>query len=236
MGLVRLTALATLVAACVVAGCGSSGSDRSSSVAASGALAAQPPKSEPATKGDTALDRAADHARVQGNASAPLWVAEISDFQCPFCREWHDQSYAAIKSQYIDTGKIRFAYINYPLSIHKNAWPAAEAAMCAAAVGKFWPMHDSLFASQPRWENAANPQPTLDSIAASVGVSHDAYTTCVAQHQMRALIQADVDRANESGVTATPTFIIGTAKITGAQPLDQFRAVVDAQLAKVTAQ
>ncbi len=236
MGLVRLTALATLVAACVVAGCGSSGSDRSSSVAASAAVAAQPPKSEPATKGDTALDRAADHARVQGNASAPLWVVEISDFQCPFCREWHDQSYAAIKSQYIDTGKIRFAYINYPLSIHKNAWPAAEAAMCAAAEGKFWPMHDSLFASQPRWENAANPQPTLDSIPASVGVSHDAYTTCVTQHQMRALIQADVDRANESGVTATPTFIIGTAKITGAQPLDQFRAVVDAQLAKVTAQ
>ncbi len=236
MGLVRLTALATLVAACVVAGCGSSGSDRSSSVAASAAVAAQPPKSEPATKGDTALDRAADHARVQGNASAPLWVVEISDFQCPFCREWHDQSYAAIKSQYIDTGKIRFAYINYALSFPKNAWPAAEAAMCAAAEGKFWPMHDSLFASQPRWENAANPQPTLDSIAASVGVSRDAYTTCVTQHQMRALIQADVDRANESGVTATPTFIIGTAKITGAQPLDQFRAVVDAQLAKVTAQ
>ncbi|HEX6809503.1 MAG TPA: thioredoxin domain-containing protein [Gemmatimonadaceae bacterium] len=236
MGLVRVTALATLVAACVVGGCGSSGSDRSSSVAASAAVAAQPPKSEPATKGDTALDRAADHARVQGNANAPLWVVEISDFQCPFCREWHDQSYAAIKSQYIDTGKIRFAYINYPLSIHKNAWPAAEAAMCAAAQGKFWPMHDSLFASQPRWENSAKPQPTLDSIAASVGVSRDAYTTCVTQHQMRALIQADVDRADESGVTATPTFIIGTAKITGAQPLDQFRAVVDAQLAKVTAQ
>jgi len=108
--------------------------------------------------------------------------------------------------------------------------------MCAAAQGKFWPMHDSLFASQSRWENAANPQPTLDSIAASLGVSHDAYTTCVSQHQMRALIQADVDRANESGVTATPTFIIGTAKITGAQPLDQFRSVVDAQLAKVKAQ
>ena len=236
MGLVRVTALATLIAACAVAGCNSSASHRSSSVAASAAVASQPPASEPATKGDTALDRAADHARVQGSANAPLWVVEISDFQCPFCREWHDQSYQAIKSQYVDTGKIRLAYINYPLSIHKNAWPAAEAAMCAAAQGKFWPMHDSLFASQSRWENAANPQPTLDSIAASLGVSHDAYTTCVSQHQMRALIQADVDRANESGVTATPTFIIGTTKITGAQPLDQFRSVVDAQLAKVKAQ
>src|SRR5690242_2434534 len=116
MGLVRVTALATLVAACAVAGCGSSSSNRSSY--ASAAVAAQPPSSEPATKGDTALDRAADHARVQGSANAPLWVVEISDFQCPFCREWHDQSFQAIKSQYIDTGKIRFAYINYPLSIH----------------------------------------------------------------------------------------------------------------------
>ncbi|HEV2182027.1 MAG TPA: thioredoxin domain-containing protein [Gemmatimonadaceae bacterium] len=236
MGLVRVTALATLIAACAVAGCGSSAGNRASSTSASAAVAAQPPASETATKTDTALNRAADHARVQGNANAPLWVVEISDFQCPFCREWHEESYAAIKSQYVDTGKIRFAYINYPLSIHKNAWPAAESAMCAAAQGKFWPMHDALFASQSRWENAANPQPALDSIAASVGVSHDAYTTCVTQHSMRALIQADVDRANESGVTATPTFIIGTAKITGAQPLDQFRSVVDAQLAKVKAQ
>ena len=235
MGLVRVTALATLIIAYAVAGCGSSAGDRSSA-SASVAAAAQPPAAEPATQTDSALNRAADHARVQGSANAPLWVVEISDFQCPFCRAWHAESYAAIKSQYIDTGKIRFAYINYPLSIHKNAWPAAEAAMCAAAQGKFWPMHDALFALQSRWENAANPQPALDSIAASVGVSHDAYTTCVTQHQMRALIQADVDRANESGVTATPTFIVGTAKITGDQPLDQFRAVVDAQLAKVKAQ
>lgn len=236
MDLVREMALAALIAASATAGCGSSSSSRSSSGGASAAVASETPTSAPATKADSALNRAADHARVEGSAAAPLWVVEISDFQCPFCREWHDQSYQAIKSEYVDTGKIRFAYINFPLSIHKNAWPAAEAAMCAAAQGKFWPMHDSLFATQSRWENAANPEPALDSIAASVGVSHDAYSTCVTQHQMRSLIQADIDRANESGVTATPTFIIGTAKITGAQPLDQFRAVVDAQLAKVKAQ
>lgn len=235
MGLVRVMALAALIAASAAAGCGSS-SSRSSSGGASAAVASETPPSAPATEADSALNRAADHARVEGSATAPLWVVEISDFQCPFCREWHDQSYQAIKSEYVDSGKIRFAYINFPLSIHKNAWPAAEAAMCAAAQGKFWPMHDSLFASQSRWENAANPEPALDSVAASVGVSRDAYGTCVTQHQMRSLIQADIDRANESGVTATPTFIIGTAKITGAQPLDQFRAVVDAQLAKVKAQ
>ena len=234
MDLVKASALAAALAVCVSVGCGSSSSDRATPVSASAAVASRP--TTPAPKGDTALDRVADHARVEGSPTAPLRVIEISDFQCPFCREWHDQSYQAIKSEYVDTGKIRFAYINFPLSIHKNAWPAAEAAMCAAAQGKFWPMHDSLFASQPRWENLANPQPTLDSLAMGVGVSQDAYTKCVMQHQMRALIQGDMDRADESGVQATPTFIIGTAKISGAQPLDQFRAVIDAQLAKVKAQ
>ncbi len=235
MVLVRHTLLAAAVGACVVAGCGSAGSDHSSSGAASAAVTTKPAQQSPALKGDSTLNRIADHARVEGNAAAPLWVVEVSDFQCPFCREWHEQSYQAIKSQYVDAGKIRFAYINMPLSIHKNAWPAAEAAMCAAAQDKFWPMHDSLFATQSHWENDADPRSYLDSLAAVVGVAHDAYTACVTQHQMRPLIQADMDRATESGVVSTPTFLIGTAKIAGAQPLDQLRAVIDAQLAKAGA-
>lgn len=236
MVLVRLTLVAAAVGASAAAACGSSGDHRasSSSATASAAIAYQPRGQ--AANVDTALNRAADHARIQGSPTAPLWVVEVSDFQCPFCREWHAQSYAAIKAQYIDTGKIRFAYINMPLSIHKNALAAAEAAMCTAAQNKFWPMHDSLFATQAHWENDANPHPYLDSLAADVGVAQGAYTTCVTQHQMRSLIQADMDRATESGVTATPTFIIGTTKIAGAQPLDQFRATIDAQLAKVKAQ
>lgn len=226
--LVRLTLLAALVA---LASCGSTGTDRPTAQAST-ATPAPPPKQAQASKGDSTLNRVADHARVEGSATASLWVVEVSDFQCPFCREWHQQSYQAIKSEYVDTGKIRFAYINMPLSIHRNAWPAAEAAMCAAAQDKFWPMHDSLFATQSHWENEADPRPYLDSLAATVGVERGAYSACVSQHLMRPLIQADMDRATESGVTSTPTFLIGTQKIRGAQPLDQLRAVIDAQLAK----
>lgn len=232
---VRYTVLAVAVGAYLVAGCGSSGSGRSSTESASAAVTTKPAQQSSSLKGDSTLNRIADHARVQGNAAAPLWVVEVSDFQCPFCREWQEESYQAIKSQYVDSGKIRFAYINMPLSIHKNAWPAAEAAMCAAAQDKFWPMHDSLFATQTHWENDADPHPYLDSLAAEVGVAHDAYSTCVTQHQMRPLIQADVDRATESGVQSTPTFLIGTEKILGAQPLDRLRSVIDAQLAKAGA-
>src|SRR3954468_18867929 len=107
----------------------------------------------------------ADLARIQGSPSAPLWVIEVSDFQCPYCKQWHDQTYNAFIDQYVKTGKVRLAYVNFPLGIHAHAFPAAEAAMCAGVQNKFWPMHDSLFASQGRWESGADPKATFDSLA-----------------------------------------------------------------------
>src|SRR6478735_1170872 len=86
----------------------------------------------------------ADLARIQGSPTAPLWVIEVSDFQCPYCKQWHDQTYNAFVDQFVKTGKVRLAYVNFPLQSHVHAWPAAEAAMCAGAQGRFWPMHDAL--------------------------------------------------------------------------------------------
>ena len=99
----------------------------------------------------------ADLARIQGSASAPVWVIEVSDFQCPYCKQWHDQTYAAFRDQYVKTGKVRLAYVNFPLSSHAHAWPAAESAMCAGAQGKFWQMHDALFTTQNKWEAMGLP-------------------------------------------------------------------------------
>jgi len=75
----------------------------------------------------------ADLSRIQGSATAPVWVVEVSDFQCPYCKQWHDQTYATLRDQYVKTGKIRLAYVNFPLDSHVFAWPAAESAMCAGA-------------------------------------------------------------------------------------------------------
>lgn len=189
--------------------------------------------SDSAAKGpDSALFRAADQARVEGSDSAKLWVVEASDFQCPFCRDWHVNTFPTVKKNYIDSGKIRFAYINFPLPIHRNAWPSAEAAMCAAVQAKFWPMHDSLFASQDRWADLPDPQPVLDSLASEVGVDVAKWRECVAKHTMKPLIQADEDRATESGVRSTPTFFIGGHMIEGAQPTEVFVAAIDQALAK----
>ena len=65
----------------------------------------------------------ADLARIQGSPTAPVWVIEVSDFQCPFCKEWHDQTYQKLRDEFVKTGKVRLAYINFPLAQHRNAWP-----------------------------------------------------------------------------------------------------------------
>jgi protein-disulfide isomerase len=174
----------------------------------------------------------ADLARIQGSSNAPIWVIEVSDFQCPFCKEWHDQTYRPVLDQYVKTGKVRLAYVNFPLAIHANAWPAAEAAMCAGAQNKFWVMHDSLFASQARWETLRDATTAFDSLAKSTGIDMTKWRDCVKSGKMKALIQADHDRAQQAGARATPSFMIGDKLLTGAQPLTDLQRVIDSALVK----
>lgn len=179
---------------------------------------------------DSISDRA-DRGRIAGDSSASVWLVMASDFQCPFCKQFHDSSFSQIMQRYVSTGKIRLAYVNYPLSIHPNAVPAAEAAMCASVQNKFWPMHNALFATQGRWESLPNPNTVFDSLAVSVGVDTAAYHTCVSRHLTLPLIQADHDRAQQAGVNSTPTFFIGGQMIAGAAPYPTFQAAIDSALA-----
>jgi protein-disulfide isomerase len=172
-----------------------------------------------------------DLARIQGAPSARVWFVIASDFQCPYCKQFHDQSFAAIRDQYVSTGKVRMAYINFPLPSHANAWPSAEAAMCAGAQGKFWQMHDALFASQDRWEDKHPPTAVLDSVAHSIEVDTTAMNACMTGPSVHALIEADRDRADQSGVNATPTIIIGRNLMPGVEPIANYRRVLDSALA-----
>lgn len=179
------------------------------------------------------VSAAADRGRIRGSASAPIWFIEISDFQCPFCKEWHDASFAAIDREYVQTGKVRLAYLNYPLSsIHPNARAAAEAAMCASVQDKFWPLHESLFATQSKWEAQSNPVPTFDSLAIAGGVNAPAWRSCMSTHATAKLIDADHDRSASAGVRSTPTFFVGDRRLEGAYPVDSFRVAIDAALAR----
>src|SRR5712671_3059327 len=169
----------------------------------------------------------ADLSRIQGSATAPVWVIEVSDFQCPYCKQWHDQTYATLRDQYVKTGKIRLAYVNFPLDSHVFAWPAAESAMRAGAQGKFWQMHDALFTTQNRWEAMSSPAVMFDSLAQANGLDMKRWRNCVSSGEMKPLIEADHDRASRAGAEATPSFMIGNKILTGAQPLDQLRKAID---------
>ena len=179
---------------------------------------------------DSVLLRRADHARILGSATASVWIVEVSDFQCPYCRQFHDESYAELKRAYVDSGKVRLAYVNFPLSMHHNAFAASETAMCAAAQDKFWQMHDALFTTQKQWEALPSPQPMFDSLAAAQGVELTAFRTCVSGHMTKPMIEADIDRATKAGVESTPTFLIGGMMVTGAQPVANFRKAIDSAL------
>jgi protein-disulfide isomerase len=178
---------------------------------------------------------AADKGRIAGDANAKTWLIIASDFQCPFCKQWHDESYKTIYDEYVRTGKIKVAYVNYPLSQHQHAMATAEAAMCASAQGRFWPFHEALFATQHQWEGLPSPAALLDSIAGAVGVDKASWKQCVESQKMRPLILADRDRSAAAGVQSTPTFLIGDRVLLGALPVDSLRLALDAEIAKTPA-
>lgn len=185
----------------------------------------------PAAVSTDPLVARADSARIRGNPNAKVWMILSSDFQCPYCKMWHDSADMTIRREYIDNGKVRLAFVNYPIGSHQNAVPAAEYAMCAAAQNKFWEMHDALFASQDKWVPLPKPGPMLESLATSVGVEANALRACVSSHKMLPLIEADHEKAVRAGVRATPSFFIGNQLLEGVQMPADLRKVLDAALA-----
>lgn len=174
----------------------------------------------------------ADTARIQGNSAAKVWLVMASDFQCPACKYWHDTYAAEIMRDYVTTGKVRFAYTNFPLDQHVHARAASEAAMCAAAQGKFWNVHDRLFATQQDWAASPDPVPQFRQLAANAGVDTVAWNQCLADDVMLPLIDADQDRGRAGGVDQTPYFFVGSQKVGGAIPAKQLRPLLDSAIAQ----
>jgi protein-disulfide isomerase len=226
--------LGALLLAVAFAACGKTDAKSASSTpaASEGDVSGQP---APAGRGgltDSTSARA-DRGRIRGSEAAQVWLVEISDFQCPFCKQWHDQSFATLDKEYVQTGKVRLAYLNHPIpSLHPNARAASEAAMCASVQGKFWQLHSALFTTQDMWKGLPNPGAFFDTLAAQAGVEPVAWRNCMSTHAALPLIDADNDRTSKSGVQSTPTFFIGSRKIEGAYPVDSFRVILNAALAK----
>ena len=223
--LLRILAATTIVVACTRSDAApSTKREASSPVPGEAAAPGTPPR-------DSISDRA-DRGRVTGDSAAQLWVIMASDFQCPFCKQWHDTDFQPIVDKYVKTGKVRLAFLNMPLQMHQHAIVAAEAAMCSAVQNKFWPMHDALFATQEKWANVPVPSAIFDSLAKSTGVNLDAWRACVRDHLALPLVEADRQRVVAANVRSTPTFFVGDQLLAGADA--KLTVAIDSALAKLS--
>lgn len=159
-----------------------------------------------------------------GPADAPITIVEFSDFQCPYCRRFHQDTYQALLDAYPD--KIRFVYRNLPLvSLHPEAFPAAVASRCANEQDAFWPYYEKIFSGEDMG------QTIYVQYATELGLDVNAFQACLASDRNNAFIQADSDFAVNMGVQSTPTFFINGLAVIGAQPLEVFKQVIDKELA-----
>ena len=183
---------------------------------------------------DSATLARADLARIRGNAAAKVWVVVMSDFECPYCKTWHDETGPRIEAKYVATGKVRLAYLNYiAVPSHRNAPAAHEAAMCAAEQERFWPMADAIFGAQRQWMSRRDAPVFFDSLATTLRLDVARFKSCIAGGVMRPLIAADQDRVVRLGMGATPAFLVGGQRIIGAQPYEVFEKAIEQALARV---
>ena len=166
--------------------------------------------------------------RSKGSPSAPVTVYEMSDFQCPYCRRFSQETFPALEQNYVNTGKIRWVFINYPLTdIHPHAAAAAQLALCAARQNRFWRVHDLLFQYQETWAPLKEAGPFFVSLADSAKLSKNVLLACLEAPETIQAVQADAEGAARSGAGSTPTFYIEGGLLEGAVPLKVFRQVLD---------
>ena len=185
------------------------------------------PPAKPAAK-VSAADLVEDSDPFLGDANAPLTIVEFSDYQCPFCKRFRDQTLDQLKSNYIDTGKVKFVYKDYPLSFHAEAQGSAEAALCAKDQDKYWEYHDTLFSDTQKWIGIGTSGFKL--IASDLGLDESTFADCLDSGKYTQEVKDDFAAGQRAGVTGTPGFIVGNTLLSGAQPFSSFQAVIDAQL------
>jgi len=160
----------------------------------------------------------------KGPAKAPVTIVEFSDFQCPYCSRAE-----GVVTQVLDAYKdrVRLVYRDYPLPFHENAAKAAEAAHCAGDQGKYWEMHGKLFANQ----QALDPK-ALKAHARDLKLDGAKFDKCLDSGEKAKLVEANRKAGEEAGVNGTPAFFVNGRMISGAQPFESFKAVIDPELAQ----
>lgn len=182
----------------------------------------EPPK--PGSKKVEGVDTG--NSPVKGNSGAPVLLVEFSDFQCPFSKRFYQETFPQIEKEYILTGKVKFAYRDFPLPFHPMAEPAAAAARCAARQNKYWEMFNKLAG------NDSLDDKTIKRNAQEVGLKVKDFDACLKSPEIKEEIKKELSAAQKFGVSGTPAFFINGRLIVGAYPFEAFKQIIDEELNK----
>ena len=182
------------------------------------------PSQLPPTAGEKVKVSADDDA-FKGDKNAPVTIIEFSDYECPFCTRFYTQTLAQIQKEYIDTGKVKFVYRDFPLGFHQNAQKAAEAAECAGEQDRYFDMHDKLFEN-----GVAGGVASFKKFAGQIGLNQGDFDNCLDSGKMASEVKKDFQDGQSYGVSGTPAFFVNGKLISGAQPFSAFKQMIDAEL------
>ena len=185
------------------------------------------PSAKPSNNGAAAVDMATyiDDDSVKGDKDAPVTIVEFSDYECPFCTKFYEQSLQLIEKNYIDTGKVKFIYRDFPLSFHQNAQKAAEAAECAGEQDKYFEMHDLLFE-----KGVSGGVNAFKQYAKDIGLNTKKFDQCLDSGAMAQEVKDDFAAGQQLGVSGTPAFFINGKLVSGAQPYSVFEQIIEQEL------
>ncbi len=172
------------------------------------------------------------HFDVLGKDTAPVTIIEFADFRCPFCDKLHKDVISQLKKEYVDTGKVKFAYRQYAF-LGPASTLAANAAECAQEQGKFWPFHDYLFDNQPpESDTTMYTVENMTTAAKSLGLNGTQFQSCLSANKFTQRVTDDFTAGQAAGVQGTPATFVNGQLLSGAQPYASFKALIDQELAK----
>lgn len=173
-----------------------------------------------------------DDDAVMGSDDAPVTIVEFSDYQCPYCNKFHVETFPQIKEKYIDTGKVKFVYRDYPLSSHAGAYPAALIAECVRdqkGDDAYYQVHNELF---KMLSSGDFDYDAMSAFASGIGADSGKLKDCFDGDKFKDEIAKDLADGTAAGITGTPGFIVAGMKISGAEDISVFEQVIENALAQ----
>ncbi len=190
------------------------------------------PQQAAAPAAGTKVNVSAGHFPVKGDTKAKVTIVEFADFRCPFCEQFFTNTESQIISDYVNTGKVKFAFRNFAF-LGPASVTAADATECANDQGKFWEYHDYLYKNQPaETDTSMYNTDTLTQAAVSLGMNGDTFRACLDGKKGEAKANADLADGQKAGVSGTPSFFVNGISLVGAEPYSAFKTIIDQELAK----